>query len=228
MFSEVFDLKPTSGTRGFEQEIAEDTEKETLCYLCCLLLKSWFSCAVAASTGKRAIVWFHKTRLICLSSRWYERAPSAPRSSGATWGAFGRHERFVPPAGRGRGHRSAMSLPGQTLPACRASSLLFFWRKGPAPFSIAPLPMNRLLSPSLSSTRSGGEGARRAGEEASWFMVPRRECISWRLSMNRPWERGQLVRAFGNFVSRGQAVRALIALRFHRPNAQLANRGGFP
>ena len=40
------------------------------------------------------------------------------------------------------------------------------------------LSMNRLLSPSLSSTRSGGEGARRAGEEVPSFKVPMRECVS--------------------------------------------------
>ena len=46
-------------------------------------------------------------------------------------------------------------------------------------------PDRHLLSPSLSSARSGGEGARRAGEEALRFKVPMHPKNKRGLSMNR-------------------------------------------
>ena len=49
-----------------------------------------------------------------------------------------------------------------------------------------------LLSPSLSSAGSGGEGR---GEEALWFMAPMRvQSWRWKLPMNLPASEGRVTR----------------------------------
>ena len=65
-------------------------------------------------------------------------------------------------------------------------------------------PDRHLLSPSLSSARSGGEGARRVGEEALRFKVPMHSKNEKGLSMNQ-WVYGLVTLTRMNFC--GAAVR---------------------
>ena len=69
-----------------------------------------------------------------------------------------------------------------------------------------------LLSPSLSSAPSGGEGARRAGEEALWFLVPMHAQKT--VETSQEWERAAGVLLADETVCRRDAGSTLEHFKF--------------